>query len=60
MRLASYHLAGNVQIWLQRMKVRKKDLDLQWMKDKLFDWFSSSLVKDVFEELYKLKLTTSL
>ena len=57
--MASYHLDGDAQIWLQRMKSRKKDLDWPKLKDELYERFGSSVYEDAFEELCKLKQSST-
>ena len=59
-KLASFHLEGNAQVWVQRRKAIGVNMNWDEFKIKLMARFGSAPYKDGFGELCKLKHTTTM
>lgn len=59
MRLASFYLEGDAQVWLQRKKALRAQMDWEEFKNELMLRFGIASYEDSFGELCKLKQTTS-
>ena len=59
MRLVSYHMEGDAQIWIQRKKLLKAHMDWEEFKYELMLRFGSTLYDDGFGELCELRQTST-
>ena len=57
-RLASYHMEGDAQIWIQRKKLLKANMEWEEFKFELMLRFRSAPNEDGFGELCKLRQTS--
>ena len=58
-KLASYHMEGDAQIWIQRKKLLKANVEWEEFKSELMLRFGSAPYEDRFGELCKLRQTST-
>ncbi|XP_024030339.1 uncharacterized protein LOC112094216 [Morus notabilis] len=59
-RLAAYHMEGDVQLWFQRLRQSARNLSWDDLKDGLLKRYGMSAFENAFADLCKLKQTSTL